>query len=142
MLTAGAGAAGGLGAGLLSFTEASLHPGIEVVLETVGFEQMLDGADLVITGEGNTDFQTACGKAPVGVARLARQADVPVLCLSGGLGKGADEVLEHGIDALMSILPRPMDLEDCMAQSELLIEEAAVRMLRLVKTGMQMGKRV
>ena len=142
MLTAGAGAAGGLGAGLLSFTEASLHPGIEVVLETVGFEQMLDGADLVITGEGNTDFQTACGKAPVGVARLARQADVPVLCLSGGLGKGADEVLEHGIDALMSILPRPMELEDCMAQSELLIEEAAVRMLRLVKTGMQMGKRV
>ncbi len=96
----GAGAAGGLGAGLLYFTPASLRPGVAIVLETTGFETLLRGTDLVLTGEGRTDSQTAMGKAPVGVAEVARRQGVPVICLSGGLGEGADEVLEHGIDAL------------------------------------------
>ncbi len=138
-LQPGAGAAGGLGAGLLFFTPASLRPGVAIVLETTGFDAMVQGADLVITGEGRTDFQTAMGKAPVGVAAVAKRHGVPVLCLSGGLGVGADEVLAHGIDALASIVPHPMPLDDCMAQGEALLEAAAARVCRLLLVGRTLG---
>jgi len=132
---AGAGAAGGLGAGLLFFTPASLRPGVSIVLETTGFESLVQGADLVFTGEGRTDFQTAMGKAPVGVAAVARRHGVPVICLSGGLGEGAEEVLAHGIDALASVVPQPMTLEACMDQGAALAEAAAARACRLVQVG-------
>ena len=136
----GAGAAGGLGAGLLFFTPAKLRPGVEIVLEAVGFERLLAGAALVITGEGRTDFQTAMGKAPVGVAAVARRNRVPVLCLSGGLGEGADEVLAHGIDALASVVPGPMSLEEAIARGPALIEAAAARACRLLKLGGRLGR--
>lgn len=132
---AGAGAAGGLGAGLLFFTNARLRPGVEIVLETTGFSELAAKASLVITGEGRTDFQTAFGKAPVGVAKAAKQHGVPVVCLSGGLGDGADTVLKQGIDAIMSVVPGPMGLEECVAQGAELIEEAAVRLCRLLQVG-------
>lgn len=135
-LRPGAGAAGGLGAGLLFFTPASLRPGVAIVLETTGFEALVQGADLVLTGEGRTDFQTAMGKAPVGVAAVARRHGVPVVCLSGGLGDGAEEVLAHGIDALVPTVPQPMTLEACMAQGSALVEAAAARVCRLLKVGM------
>jgi glycerate 2-kinase len=112
----GAGAAGGLGAGLLFFTPARLRPGVAIVLETTRFDELVRGADLVITGEGRTDFQTAMGKAPVGVAAAAKRHGVPVVCLAGGLGDGADDVLAHGIDALASTVPGPMTLEECLAR--------------------------
>ncbi len=131
----GAGAAGGLGAGLLFFTPASLRPGVAIVLETTGFEALVQGADLVITGEGRTDFQTAMGKAPVGVAAVAKRHGVPVLCLSGGLGEGADDVLAHGIDALASTVPQPMTLEGCMGQGAALVETATARVCLLLKVG-------
>ena len=131
----GAGAAGGLGAGLLFFTPASLRPGVAIVLETTGFDTLVKDADLVITGEGRTDFQTAMGKAPVGVAAVAKRFGVPVICLSGGLGEGADDVLAHGIDALASIVPHPMPLDDCMAQGAALLEAAAARVCRLLQVG-------
>jgi len=131
----GAGAAGGLGAGLLWYTPARLRPGVEIVLEATGFEAMVQGADLVITGEGRTDAQTAMGKAPVGVAAVAKRHGVPVLCLSGGLGEGAEDVLALGIDALMSIVPGPMTLETCMTQGAELLESAAARACRLLKCG-------
>ena len=134
-LLPGAGAAGGLGAGLLFFTPASLRPGVAIVLETTGFEAMVQGADLVITGEGRTDFQTAMGKAPVGVAAVAKRHGVPVICLSGGLDEGADDVLAHGIDALAAIVPQPMTLEACMRQGAALVEAAAARTCRLLKVG-------
>jgi glycerate kinase len=134
-LLPGAGAAGGLGAGLLFFTPASLRPGVAIVLETTGFEALVSGADLVLTGEGRTDFQTAMGKAPVGVAAVAQRHGVPVLCLSGGLGDGADDVLAHGIDALASVVPQPMTLEACMAQGADLVEQATARVCRLLKVG-------
>lgn len=136
----GAGAAGGLGAGLLFFTKAKLCPGVDIILETTQFSQLVAGAQLVITGEGKTDFQTAYGKAPVGVAKLAKQYHVPVICLSGGLGTGADEVLQQGIDALMSICPGPMELKDCMEQGQFLIETAAARVCRLLQVGSVMHK--
>ena len=136
--SAGAGAAGGLGAGLLFFTPANLRPGVAIVLETTGFETLVQSTDLVITGEGRTDFQTAMGKAPVGVAAVARRHGVPVICLSGGLGDGADEVLAHGIDALGSTVPQPMTLEACMSQGAALVEAAAARTCRLLKVGMSL----
>ena len=130
---AGAGAAGGLGAGLMFFTSAKLRPGVDIVLEAVGFAEVVKSADFVITGEGRTDFQTAFGKAPVGVARVAKQFGVPVFCLSGGLGDGADDVLAQGIDAVMSICDRPMSLEECMQDGSRLIEAGSARLCRVVR---------
>ena len=132
----GAGAAGGLGAGLLFFTPARLRPGVGIVLEVTGFAGLVERADLVLTGEGRTDFQTAMGKAPVGVAAAARRHGVPVVCLAGGLGPGADEVLAHGIDALADVVPEAMPLEECMARGAELIEAAAARTCRLLRVGM------
>jgi len=134
----GAGAAGGLGAGLLWFTPARLRPGVEIVLEATGFEAMMDGTDLVLTGEGRTDAQTAMGKAPVGVAAVAQRHRVPVVCLSGGLIEGADDVLACGIDALMSIVPQPLSLDECVSRGAELIESAAARVCRLIRVGMGM----
>jgi glycerate 2-kinase len=132
----GAGAAGGLGAGLLLFTPARLRPGVSIVLEAVGFDELVKGADLVITGEGRTDFQTAMGKAPVGVAAAAKRHAVPVVCLSGGLGEGCDLVLAEGIDAVASTVPAPMSLEECLAGGAELVEAGAARLCRIVKVGM------
>ena len=129
---AGAGAAGGLGAGLMFFTPAQLKPGVEIVLDAVGFSDIVRDADFVITGEGRTDFQTAFGKAPVGVAKVAKTHGAPVFCISGGLGEGADDVLAQGIDAVMSICDRPLSLEECMAAGAQLIEPAAARLCRIV----------
>jgi len=133
---AGAGAAGGLGAGLLFFTPAKLRPGVEIVLEACAFTHAVRHAQFVLTGEGRTDYQTAYGKAPVGVARLAKESGapgIPVFCLSGGLGQGADDVLAQGIDAVMSICDRPLSLEECIRDGALLIEAGAERLCRIVK---------
>lgn len=129
----GAGAAGGLGAGLMFFTPAKLRPGVEIVLDAVDFAGVVKGAAFVITGEGRTDFQTAFGKAPVGVAKVAKQFDIPVFCQSGGLGDGADDVLAQGIDAVMSICDRPLTLDACMSSGSALIESASERLCRIVK---------
>lgn len=131
----GAGAAGGLGAGLLFFTPAHLRPGVELVLAATRFAEAVTGADLVLTGEGRTDAQTAMGKAPVGVAAAARAHGVPVVCLSGSLGDGWEEVLEAGIDAVECIAPGPITLDESMARAPELIEAAAARVCRVVKVG-------
>ena len=129
----GAGAAGGLGAGLMFFTRAKLKPGVEIVLDAVGFADVVTDAAFVVTGEGRTDFQTAFGKAPVGVAKVAKQFKVPVFCISGGLGEGADDVLAQGIDAVMSICDRPLTLDDCMSAGSTLIESATTRLCRIIQ---------
>lgn len=92
------------------------------MLESTGFADLMNGTDFVITGEGCTDFQTAYGKAPSGVAKVAKQYGVPVLCLSGGLGRDAEVVINLGIDALMSIVPGPMALDECMNNGETLVK--------------------
>ena len=132
-LLPGAGAAGGLGAGMMFFTPAVLKPGVEIVLAAVGFPEVVREADFVITGEGRTDFQTAFGKAPVGVAKVAKQHGVPVFCLSGGLGDGADDVLTHGIDVVLSICDRPMSLDESMSAASALIESGSARLCRIIK---------
>ena len=135
----GAGAAGGLGAGLLFFTNAQLRPGVDIILEAVSFSEIVKTASFVITGEGCTDFQTAYGKAPVGVARIAKEHNVPTLCLSGSLGNRHEEVLQCGISGLMSIIPRPMDLADCMTGAPELIQTATERLCQVVRTGIEIG---
>ena len=117
------------------FTPAKLKPGVDIVLDAVNFAGIVKDATFVITGEGQTDFQTAFGKAPVGVARIAKQYNVPVFCISGGLGEGADDVLTHGINATLSICNRPLSLAECMQDAESLIEEATVRLCRILKAG-------
>ena len=132
----GAGAAGGLGAALLFFTKTELRPGIDIVLEAVDFDRLSASAALVITGEGRTDRQTAFGKAPVGVAKIAKRHGVPVVCLSGGLGDGYEAIFEQGIDAAAVCPSAPMTLEDCLAQGPSLVENATERLCRTLKAGM------
>lgn len=133
--TPGAGAAGGLGAGLLFFCNATLLPGVTLVLQSVGFDARVKNADLVLTGEGRTDFQTAYGKAPVGVALAAKKHGAPVVCLSGGLGPGAADVYAHGIDAVFSIAPGPISLQECLDKGGELLEDATERVCRLFRAG-------
>ena len=135
----GAGAAGGLGAGLLWFTSARIRSGVEVCLEASGFEARLRAVDLVFTGEGRTDAQTSLGKAPLGVAAAARRQGIPVVCLSGALGEGAEALLDGGMTALASVPPGPMALEACMAEAAALLEAATRRVARLIHVGMGLG---
>lgn len=136
----GAGAAGGLGAGLMIFTSAQVKPGVQIVLEATDFEEKVKHADFVITGEGRTDFQTAHGKAPVGVATLAQKYNVPTICLSGGLGTGYEDVLQKGIKGLMSIVAEPMTLEECIDSAAELVQAAASRLCQIIQVGMNMSK--
>lgn len=131
----GAGAAGGLGAGLLAFCRAELRPGIRAIMELAEFEQAAAGADLVFTGEGRTDGQTAFGKVPAGIAEAAGRAGVPVVCLSGGLSEGAEALYDRGIAALFSIANRPMTLEEAMRDAGTLLAEAAENIVRLYRAG-------
>lgn len=108
----GAGAAGGLGAGVLAFLKGELTPGIELLLDSVGFDEMLDTADLVITGEGRLDGQSMAGKVPVGVSRRARAKGVPCIALAGCLGKGAELCLDEGISAYYACGPAGRDMEE------------------------------
>ena len=106
-----------IGAGLMAFLGAQLRPGVDIVIEAARLEEKLQGADLVITGEGKLDRQTAFGKAPIGVARLAKKHSIPVVALAGSLGEGADELVKHGIDAVFSIVPGPVSLEEAMRRT-------------------------
>lgn len=127
----GAGAAGGLGAGLMAFLGAKLKPGVEIVIEASRLEEKVKGADLVVTGEGKLDRQTAFGKAPVGVARLARKHSIPVVALAGSLAEGADELVEHGIDAVFSIVPGPVRLEEAMERADEFTRRTVEQIIRL-----------
>ena len=127
----GAGAAGGLGAGLVAFLGAKLRPGVEVVVDAVGLEAALDGADLVLVGEGRLDGQTARGKLPVGVARIASRMGIPVAAVVGSLGEGRDAVHAEGITACFSIADGPMGLEAAVGRAPELLRQAAEQVVRL-----------
>lgn len=110
----GAGAAGGLGYAFLAYTGAALTPGIELILDAVGLEEELSGADVVVTGEGRLDFQTAMGKAPVGVARLAKKYNAKVIAFAGSVTKEATACNKEGIDAFFPILRGVCTLAEAM----------------------------
>jgi glycerate kinase len=129
----GAGAAGGMGAMLMGLTAAELRPGIELVLEASGFTAALEGADLVLTGEGRVDAQTAHGKTIHGVARTAAAAGVPVVVLAGEIGPGAGALHELGVSAMVSLVSGPMDLATAMARTPALLADGAEQVVRLVE---------
>ena len=110
----GAGAAGGLGFAFLSYLDADLQPGIDLVLNAVEMEKAMEGADLVFTGEGRLDHQTAMGKAPVGIAKLAKKHGAKVIALAGAVMEGAEKCNENGIDAYFPILRKIVTLDEAM----------------------------
>ena len=110
----GAGAAGGLGFAFLSYLNGDLQPGIELVLDAVEMEKTMEGADLVFTGEGRLDYQTAMGKAPVGIAKLAKKHGAKVVALAGAVIEGAEKCNENGIDAFFPILRKIVTLDEAM----------------------------
>ncbi len=127
----GAGAAGGLGAGLVAFLGAALQRGVDLICDSIGFDKYLEGSDLVITGEGQIDYQTAYGKTVVGIARRAKAAGKPVIAICGELGQGYNEVYKYGIDTVMSILPRCMNRIEAMREARELVQDATERIIRL-----------
>ena len=131
-----AGAAGGLGAGLIVFAGAELKSGVDMVCEVLDFDAKVQGADLVITGEGRADRSTIYDKAPVGVARHALAHRVPTILLAGSLGPGYEELHDHGIAGIVCIADRPMTFEQSLRRTEELLEGAAQRALRLMWIGL------
>ena len=133
----GAGAAGGLGAGLMAFLGAKLRPGIDVVADAIRLRRRLAGCDLVIAGEGRTDEQTLHGKAPMGVIREARKQGIPVVVISGSIGPGADALLDHGVEACWGALSEPMDEMELRRQAPRMLEDKAAEVGRGIKAGLR-----
>ena len=131
----GAGAAGGLGGGMVAFLNAELRAGVDIVLDTVGLDETLAGADLVITGEGALDYQTVYQKAPVGVAERASKLGIPVIAVAGTLGEGYALTREHGIESAVAIPNGPMSLEEASERAYELIADATERAMRMMKVG-------
>lgn len=121
----GCGAAGGMGFAAKAFLNASFRPGVEVVAQLVGLAEAVQGADLVITGEGRFDAQTLRGKTPFGVARVARAAGVPVVVIAGTLGEGYQEMYAQGVDAAFSLASGPMTLEQACTDAAALLSDRA-----------------
>jgi len=138
----GAGAGGGIGAGLMAFTNATLKRGVELVVAATRLEEHMQGADLAITGEGRVDFQTAFGKTPSGVAAAAKKHGVPVVAIGGGLADDAGGVFQHGIDGLETATPNAMPLDVAIKKSRQYLQDAAERAARLIIIGQRMSKSV
>ncbi|WP_374712723.1 glycerate kinase [Symbiobacterium terraclitae] len=132
----GAGAAGGLGYGLMAFLGAELRRGIDLVMAANGLDRLLPGAALVITGEGRTDGQTLSGKVVLGVARAAARHGVPAVVLSGAVTTDAERLLEEGVTALFSTATGPMRLEEAMDRAGELLRRAAAHTVRLARLGL------
>ena len=116
---AGAGAAGGMGLGVMAFLNAKLKPGVEIVMQTVGLADKIRGADLVITGEGRIDGQTVFGKTPMGVLKQAKLQGIPTIGIAGCLGDNANAILDHGMAAIFPIIPHLSPLDDVLANAKL-----------------------
>lgn len=131
----GAGAAGGLGGGLMAFLDADLLPGIDIVLDKVELNEKLKDIDFVITGEGKLDHQTAMGKAPVGVAKRAKEMSIPVIALAGGVTDEAEETHSKGIDTYFSIINYPIDLKEAMKKeiAQKFVRKNTEEIFRLIK---------
>ena len=126
----GAGAAGGLGAGLVAFAGGVLRPGVDIVADACKLTSRIAGAELVITGEGRIDAQTPHGKTPAGVAKAARQLGIPVVAIAGSLGPGYDAVHDCGIREVIPIQSGTMSLAEAMARAPELLAAAAERVAR------------
>lgn len=139
----GSGAAGGMGAALRGFLDAKLRRGIDVMLELARFDELLENADLAVTGEGRLDGQTvAFGKVAGGIRERCLKRGVPVVAITGGMGEGAADFYDSGASVITSV-NRPMSLENAMeaSEAESLFADAAERMFRMVRIGIDIGKK-
>ncbi len=125
----GAGAAGGLGAGLVAFADAELQPGIDLVMRAVRFAERVEGADLILTGEGRLDRQSVMGKTLAGIARHAESKGIPIIALAGALGEGV-EACDRLLDRYEAMTPEGMPLQEAMARAAELLEAATGRVIR------------
>ena len=126
----GAGAAGGIGGAFQAFFPAEMKRGVDVVLDYIKLDDQLQGADLVITGEGKVDHQTAFGKTPMGVAQRAKNKNVPTIILAGSVGEGIDVLYDFGVVSIHSIVNRPLTLRESMENTEELLESSAEQIMR------------
>jgi len=130
----GAGAAGGLGAGLSAFLQAELKMGFEIIREIMELDKRIDqGFDLVITGEGQMNAQTLRGKLPMGIAKLCKEKRIPVIAIVGAIGTGIEHLYEEGLSSVFSIVNGPMDLEEAMENSEALLADTVERVIRMLQ---------
>lgn len=131
----GSGAAGGLGAALVAFCGARIQRGIETLLDLIGLEDAMDGVDLVITGEGRMDSQSAFGKAPIGVAKRAKRHGIPVVAVVGGRADDLGTVYDEGIDLVLSIATGPITLAESIAHADTLVPIAGENAIRALLLG-------
>jgi len=129
----GAGAAGGLGGGLMAFLNGTLRKGIEMVIDFTGLEDRIRQADMVWTGEGAMDSQTQYGKTPLGVAKVAKRHGKPVVALAGRIGDGAEVLYDLGIDAIFGIMPGASTLEEALAGGRRNVERTSENIIRLMQ---------
>lgn len=139
-IIAGAGAAGGLGGGIIAFLNGELKSGFELISHAVKLEKWMDWADLVITGEGKMDAQTAFGKTAGGVARMAQSTNKPVIAFAGSVEEETDNLLAMGFTVLIPIADRPLTLQQSMADAGRLLEKAAERVGRMLVLGKRLKK--
>lgn len=128
----GAGAAGGLGAGLMAFLNAELKRGVELVIKYTDLEEKVKGADFVFTGEGSVDSQTVFGKTPFGVASAAKKFNIPVIAFAGRIGDGVEVLYDKGIDSIVGILPGAVSLEEALQKGKENLERAAENIARIL----------
>jgi glycerate kinase len=128
----GSGAAGGLGGGLMAFCGAELKPGIEMVLDILDFDSHLQDVDLVVTGEGRIDGQSAKGKVPAGIAKRAKKLNKPLVAIAGGVGEGIEGFYSIGIDLILPIVDGPMELRQAMDEVGILLERTGERLARVI----------
>ncbi|WFB58355.1 glycerate kinase [Paenibacillus sp. BR1-192] len=128
----GAGAAGGLGGGLMVFLNGTLKKGIDMVVDYTGLEEKVRQADMVWTGEGGMDFQTQYGKTPLGVARVAKKHGKPVVALAGRVGDGIDVLYDQGMDAIFGIMPGAATLSEALANGVQNVERTSENIVRLM----------
>ena len=129
----GSGAAGGLGAGLMAFLDAKLMKGFDIIANAVRLEEKIMHSDLVLTGEGKIDSQTQYGKTIFGVSQLAKKYHKPVIVIAGTVADGAEIMYEKGVDAIFSIVDKPMPLEQALKSAPELLEKAGERIARLLQ---------
>lgn len=131
----GGGAAGGMGAALYAFCGAHLRPGIDIVTDALHLDALVADADLVITGEGRIDSQTIHGKVPVGVARVAKRYQIPVIGIAGSLTADVGVVHQHGLDAVFSVLHRICSLDEALVEAGANVRMAARNIAATIKVG-------
>ncbi len=137
----GGGAAGGLGTALMVFLHGEMKSGIDTVLDLINFDHRLEGVDLVVTGEGRTDWQSCFGKVMQGVGERSAKKGIAAVGLSGSLGRDAAKIFDHGIESLITSVDSPMQIEEAISRAEELYYLAAVRMFRFIRAGMKIAQK-